>query len=90
MVVTFADQFQITSLTINAMSQNWRRWKLWRRRLLKRYYHNTPFDARHVDRILQIGHPTVLVNNAGVVQGRLILDLSPEDIKQSVSLLIAR
>ena len=50
----------------------------------------TTFDAHHIDRILQIGHPTVLVNNAGVVQGKLILDLSPEDIRQSVSLLIAR
>jgi len=27
----------------------------------------------------------VLVNNAGVVQGKLVLDLSPEDIRQSVS-----
>ncbi len=42
----------------------------------------------HINRILQIGHPTVLVNNAGVVQGKLILDLSPEDIRQSVSLLL--
>lgn len=33
----------------------------------------------------QIGHPTVLVNNAGVVQGKLILDLTPEDIKQYAS-----
>ena len=38
--------------------------------------------------ILQIGHPTILVNNAGVVQGKLILDLSPEDIRQSVPLLL--
>jgi NAD(P)-dependent dehydrogenase (short-subunit alcohol dehydrogenase family) len=37
---------------------------------------------------LQIGHPTILVNNAGVVQGKLILDLSPEDIRQSVPLLL--
>lgn len=32
----------------------------------------------------QIGHPTVLVNNAGVVQGKLLLDLTPADIKQCV------
>jgi len=31
----------------------------------------------------EIGHPTVIVNNAGVVQGKLILDLSPEDVKQT-------
>jgi len=33
--------------------------------------------------IEDIGHPTVLVNNAGVVQGKLLLDLSPEDIRQT-------
>jgi len=33
--------------------------------------------------IEEIGHPTVLVNNAGVVQGKLILDLSPEDVRQT-------
>ncbi|RDB19794.1 Short-chain dehydrogenase/reductase family 16C member 6 [Hypsizygus marmoreus] len=33
--------------------------------------------------IEEIGVPTVLVNNAGVVQGKLILDLKPEDIKQT-------
>ena len=26
--------------------------------------------------------PDILVNNAGVVQGKLILDLAPEDVKQ--------
>ncbi|TDL29814.1 retinal short-chain dehydrogenase/reductase [Rickenella mellea] len=31
----------------------------------------------------EIGHPTVLINNAGVVQGKLLLDLSPEDVKQT-------
>jgi len=31
----------------------------------------------------EIGQPTILINNAGVVQGKLILDLSPEDIKQT-------
>jgi len=30
----------------------------------------------------QIGHPTVIINNAGVVQGKLILDLSAADVKQ--------
>ena len=29
----------------------------------------------------------MLVNNAGVVQGKLLLDLSPEDVRQSVSRL---
>ncbi|KIY69505.1 retinal short-chain dehydrogenase/reductase [Cylindrobasidium torrendii FP15055 ss-10] len=31
----------------------------------------------------EVGNPTVLVNNAGVVQGKLILDLSPRDIEQT-------
>ena len=31
---------------------------------------------------MQLGHPTVLINNAGVVQGKRILDLTSEDIKQ--------
>lgn len=31
----------------------------------------------------EIGDPTVLINNAGVVQGKLLLDLEPEDIKQT-------
>ena len=35
--------------------------------------------------VLQIGHPTILINNAGVVQGKLLVDLSPEDVKQYVS-----
>ena len=34
--------------------------------------------------VQQVGQPTVLVNNAGVTQGKLLLDLDPEDIKQSV------
>lgn len=34
--------------------------------------------------IEEIGHPTIIVNNAGVVQGKLILDLDPEDIKQTL------
>ncbi|KAH9977708.1 retinal short-chain dehydrogenase/reductase [Lactifluus volemus] len=33
--------------------------------------------------IEEVGHPTVLVNNAGVAQGKLILDLSPEDVRQT-------
>ncbi|EJD53533.1 retinal short-chain dehydrogenase/reductase [Auricularia subglabra TFB-10046 SS5] len=33
----------------------------------------------------EIGHPTILINNAGVVQGKLLLDLKPEDIKQTVN-----
>jgi NAD(P)-dependent dehydrogenase (short-subunit alcohol dehydrogenase family) len=35
--------------------------------------------------ISEIGHPTVLVNNAGVVQGKLILDLNKEDVEQCVN-----
>ncbi|KAI9513327.1 retinal short-chain dehydrogenase/reductase [Russula earlei] len=31
----------------------------------------------------EVGHPTVLVNNAGVAQGKLILDLSTEDVRQT-------
>lgn len=31
----------------------------------------------------EIGEPTVLVNNAGVVQGKLILDLSEKDVEQT-------
>ncbi|KAJ3507219.1 hypothetical protein NLJ89_g6427 [Agrocybe chaxingu] len=30
-----------------------------------------------------IGEPTVLINNAGVVQGKLIVDLSAEDVQQT-------
>ncbi|KAI0700718.1 retinal short-chain dehydrogenase/reductase [Cytidiella melzeri] len=33
----------------------------------------------------ELGHPTVLVNNAGVVQGKPLVDLSPEDIQQTFS-----
>ncbi|KAI0722812.1 retinal short-chain dehydrogenase/reductase [Earliella scabrosa] len=33
----------------------------------------------------ELGHPTMLINNAGVVQGKSILDLSPEDIHQTFS-----
>lgn len=31
----------------------------------------------------ELGHPTILINNAGVVQGKLLLDLKPEDIQQT-------
>jgi len=33
--------------------------------------------------IEEVGQPTILVNNAGVVQGKLLLDLEPEDVKQT-------
>ncbi|KAG5648850.1 hypothetical protein DXG03_000199 [Asterophora parasitica] len=33
----------------------------------------------------EIGDPTVLINNAGVVQGKLIIDLEPQDVKQTFS-----
>lgn len=29
----------------------------------------------------QIGHPTVVINNAGVVRGKTILDATPEDVR---------
>ncbi|VDC06189.1 unnamed protein product [Peniophora sp. CBMAI 1063] len=31
----------------------------------------------------ELGHPTILINNAGVVQGKLLLDLSPEELQQT-------
>ncbi|KAF9448248.1 retinal short-chain dehydrogenase/reductase [Macrolepiota fuliginosa MF-IS2] len=31
----------------------------------------------------EIGEPTILINNAGVVQGKLILDLSEKDVQQT-------
>lgn len=40
--------------------------------------HRPHFHAR------QVGQPTILVNNAGVAQGKLLLDLDPKDVKQSV------
>ena len=61
------------------------------KKVIEEVCHNNAFGAHHIEhRISQIGHPTVLVNNAAVVQGKLILDLTPEDIRQSVSLFIAR
>ncbi|TFY59158.1 hypothetical protein EVJ58_g5948, partial [Rhodofomes roseus] len=35
--------------------------------------------------IEEIGHPTILINNAGVVQGKLLVDLTPEDVQQTFS-----
>lgn len=32
-----------------------------------------------------VGEPTILINNAGIVSGRLIMDLSIEDIKRTTS-----
>ncbi|KAG9031897.1 hypothetical protein FRB95_002103 [Tulasnella sp. JGI-2019a] len=32
----------------------------------------------------ELGHPTILVNNAGVVQGKLITDLTEKDVKETV------
>ncbi|RPD67000.1 retinal short-chain dehydrogenase/reductase [Lentinus tigrinus ALCF2SS1-7] len=31
----------------------------------------------------ELGHPTMLINNAGVVQGKALLDLSPQDVQQT-------
>lgn len=31
----------------------------------------------------EVGHPTILINNAGVVQGKLLLDLSYAELKQT-------
>ncbi|OSX59487.1 hypothetical protein POSPLADRAFT_1059677 [Postia placenta MAD-698-R-SB12] len=33
----------------------------------------------------EIGQPTIIINNAGVVQGKSIVDLTPEDIQQTFS-----
>ncbi|GBE79942.1 Dehydrogenase RED2 [Sparassis crispa] len=33
----------------------------------------------------EIGHPTILINNAGVVQGKLLVDLTAADIQQTFS-----
>ncbi|KAJ7068544.1 retinal short-chain dehydrogenase/reductase [Mycena amicta] len=40
-------------------------------------------DAVSKKIIEEIGQPTILINNAGVVQGKLLLDLSPEDVQQT-------
>ena len=33
----------------------------------------------------QVGDPTILINNAGVVKGKLLLDLTKEDVEKCVS-----
>ncbi|KAF8914210.1 retinal short-chain dehydrogenase/reductase [Gymnopilus junonius] len=33
--------------------------------------------------IEEIGEPTILINNAGVVQGKLLVDLTPQDVQQT-------
>lgn len=33
-----------------------------------------------------VGEPTILVNNAGIINGRSILDLSTEDIKRTINI----
>jgi len=33
---------------------------------------------------LQVGDPTIIVNNAGVFKGKLLLDLTEEDINEYV------
>ena len=30
----------------------------------------------------QVGDPTIIINNAGVVKGKLLLDLTESDIKE--------
>ncbi|KAH7930676.1 retinal short-chain dehydrogenase reductase [Leucogyrophana mollusca] len=40
-------------------------------------------DAVSKKIVEEVGHPTMLINNAGVVQGKLILDLTPEDVNQT-------
>ncbi|QRV76747.1 short chain dehydrogenase [Ceratobasidium sp. AG-Ba] len=37
----------------------------------------------------EIGHPTILVNNAGVVQGKSLVDLSVADVKQTLDTNVA-
>ena len=37
--------------------------------------------------IAQVGDPTIIINNAGVVKGKLLLDLTEEDITESVTIL---
>ncbi|KAF8307962.1 retinal short-chain dehydrogenase/reductase [Clavulina sp. PMI_390] len=32
----------------------------------------------------EIGHPTVIINNAGVVQGKTVIDLDEKDVKQTM------
>jgi NAD(P)-dependent dehydrogenase (short-subunit alcohol dehydrogenase family) len=88
--VAFADQFPDNITYYKCDVSKLEEVEAVAKKVIEEVCHNTPFGAHRIDRILQLGHPTVLVNNAGVVQGKLILDLSPEDIRQSVSLFIAR
>jgi NAD(P)-dependent dehydrogenase (short-subunit alcohol dehydrogenase family) len=41
-------------------------------------------QAIHKKIVEEVGDPTIIINNAGVAQGKYILDLSPEDVEQSV------
>ncbi|KAG6821501.1 hypothetical protein H0H93_000009 [Arthromyces matolae] len=53
------------------------------RRIIEEVGESILFSLRErFDGFDQIGEPTVLVNNAGVVQGKLILDLTPADIQK--------
>ncbi|KAM5535527.1 hypothetical protein V8D89_010864 [Ganoderma adspersum] len=54
------------------------------------YYKCDVSKWEEVDRVAkqvveELGHPTMLINNAGVVQGKTLVDLSPEDIQQTFS-----
>ncbi|KAF8622123.1 hypothetical protein AX15_007256 [Amanita polypyramis BW_CC] len=44
-------------------------------------WHEVESTARRV--IEEIGQPTIIINNAGVVQGKLLLDLTPDDVNQT-------
>ncbi|KAI5476344.1 hypothetical protein MNV49_007857 [Pseudohyphozyma bogoriensis] len=33
----------------------------------------------------QVGHPTILINNAGIVKGKLLVELTPEDVQKTFS-----
>jgi len=37
----------------------------------------------------QVGDPTILINNAGVVKGKLLLDLTKEDVEKCVSHVVS-
>jgi hypothetical protein len=55
------------------------------RRFVRRWVSNTSARPRDVlIPMTQVGTPTILINNAGVVQGKLLLDLTAADIKQYV------
>lgn len=52
------------------------------------YYRCDVSDWEQVEAVARIvteevGQPTILVNNAGVVQGKLLLDLEPKDVKHT-------